>query len=233
MAKILTNKFVQIAIALLAGLMIGAIFYPSKTITEEERQRYEEKIEKKVEEKEKLRKELTEKIDLEKEKNTELRVETERKIAVMKTEIRELQAKTKKKTFKLVKPDGTIIEKTFSESEVNESTKVITEVREEFNQKVTSIEKKWMKVHKERVDKIKKDYSKKEEKYKETIAELSKKKEVKINERKFGVAIGYLSNENYYSNVSYDIAGPLFLNLHTESDFRGDFAAGLGIGLRF
>ena len=141
--------------------------------------------------------------------------------------------KVEEGTLKIVKPDGTIVEKTYKKTETEQISQITTAVRDEFNRKVKSIENKWKKVHAERLTKVKNEFDLKIKEKEKEIYELKKSRVVEINKRNFGISTGFLSNKNYYTGVSYDIYGPFFLDLHTESDFKGDFAIGGGIGLRF
>ena len=76
MKKLLNNKLVQLLLALVVGVAIGALFYPTKEIEERVKQEYQEKIDKVSEEKETLRKTMTEQVDSLKEEKTQLTIET-------------------------------------------------------------------------------------------------------------------------------------------------------------
>jgi hypothetical protein len=212
-------------------MAIGAIFYPTKRIEEKLKIRHEEET-----------KSLKEQHSKEVEKIQDLYVETARsyreyhdesesKISTLKTEVRTLKSKQKTAYYKLIKPDGTIEIKKFSETEVDESTKVVTQIQEEFKRKIDSIEQKWTDIHKSRVSEIKKEFTLKEEQYKHRIDELEKSKVTEINKKSFGVEAGVLLNKNYYGHVTYDILGPIFLGIHGELGVSP--TAGAGLGLRF
>ena len=96
-----------------------------------------------------------------------------------------------------------------------------------------SIENSWKRIHKEQVTKIKEQHDKEIAEKKEIIAKLDKHKVTKINERKFGLAVGMMSDRDYFSNISYDIAGPFFIDLQIESNGSDSNSAGIGIGIRF
>ncbi len=231
--KWLKNKNAQISLALLAGIAIGALFYPTKHIEERERAKYQEIIKMSETIKETLRTKLTEQIDELKEEKTTRIIETVQKVAKLTYQIRELKSKKKETFYKLVKPDGTIEIRTYKESEVNESTKVITSIKEEFESKVTEIEDRWKRVHTKRIKDVKKDFETKKKIYEDRIAELESEKIVDINPKTYGLEAGYLSNANYYMHSNIDVFGPVFIGVHAQTDFAGDFAAGAGVGLRF
>ena len=233
MKDLLKNRAVQIGLAVLIGAAIGALFYPTKHIEERVKQEYQELVKTERTEKETLRKQLSEEIDELKEERTTRIVETTKKVAKLEYQVRELQSKKKETFYKIVKPDGTIETKIFKESEVNESTTLITSVREEFNQKVTEIEDRWKRVHTKRVEDLKKDFDAKETSYKQVIAKYESEKIVDINPKKYGLEAGYLSSKQYYFHGNVDVFGPVFIGVHTQTDFGGEHAVGAGIGLRF
>lgn len=234
MEKILSNKYVRYLVTLGIGVTIGAIFYPSKSIDREIETSYQKKIEKLQEEKFSLQKEHQEKMHKYLKESLEFEVSLRKKYESVKTENKQLQQKIKEKTLKIVKPDGTIVEETVKESETEVVSKIVTEIREEFNTKVKSIENKWETIHTDRVTKIKQEYEKKLKEKDETISTLKKKEKVEINKKNFGLAFGVLDNKSYYTNGSYDIFGPVFLNMHFQSDEQfNEKRGGIGFGVRF
>ena len=233
MKDLLKNKSVQLFLALFIGVAIGALFYPTQHIEERVKQEYQQKIDAEKTEKETLRKDLSEKIDVLQQEKTTLTIETNQTIAKLTYEVKELQSKKKETYYKIVKPDGTIEEKSFKESEVNESTQIITSVREEFNQKVSQIEEKWKTIHTQRVEALKKDFDSKEKTYQETIAKLESEKITDINPKKYGVEVGYTSSQEYYFHGNMDVFGPVFIGVHTQTNFGNEHSVGAGIGLRF
>lgn len=233
MRKLLKNKVVQFILTLVAGVAIGALFYPTKNIEERVKKEYQEKIEKVENEKESIRKSLSEEVDSLKEEKTQLRIETSQKITKLTYQVRELEAKKKETFYKIIKPDGTIEEKRYTESEVNETSQVVTQVREEFDRKVTEISERWQRVHKKRVQELKKDFDKQTSEYKSKIAKLESERKIQINPKKYGLEIGYTSNDTYYGHANVDVFGPVFIGVHTETDFLNQNSVGAGVGIRF
>lgn len=238
MKKLLNNKYAIPVVALLAGIVIGAIFYPSKSITREETARYEAKIEKLETEKREIEKEMKSTVSDITELNHIRITEKEKKITSLRTENTHLKKKTKERIVKIIKPDGTITEEIVRESDTEVVSQIVTNIKQEFNEKVTSIENKWKKVHTKRVVTIRDTYEKKLAEKQHIIDTHTKKETIKINERKFGISIGYTNDDNYFSSVTYDMAGPLFLDLHLDTNLRapndgGRNQVGIGIGLRF
>lgn len=227
------NKIAQFVLIFFIGMLIGVLFYPSRHIEEMLREEYREEINRITEENEKVVKELNEKINLEKQEYSNYKEESTQTISKLKTEIKDLQSKTKETYYKIVRPDGTIEIKKYTESEINQTTQVVIEIREEFDRKVEEISERWKKIHEERVEILTKDFEKRSNEYKERIASLEKQKTVIINPKKVGVEVGFLSSGLYYGHVNFDAFGPIFLGVHTQTNFRDDYAVGAGIGVRF
>lgn len=234
MKQLLSNEYVRYTLILLVGVGIGAIFYPTKSIEREIESKYQSKIERVQQERRYIEEKYSQELNREIKSNIEYRKEIEKKMSSLKTENTELKQKVKERKLKIVKPDGTIVEETFKETDTEMVSRVVTEIRSEFNEKVSSIEKKYEKVHEKRVREIKDKYLKKIKEQEQVISEYKKKESIKINERNFGISLGMLDNDDFFSNVSYDIYGPFFLDVHLQSDRElEDKRFGLGLGLRF
>jgi len=231
--ELLSKEWFRLTGMLLIGISIGAIFYPTKKIEEKLHYQYQQEISSLKEAHSKEVQEVNEKYTASLKENKELHIESERKVSKLTTEIKSLQSKQKTAYYKLIKPDGTIEIKKFTESEVNESSKVITQIQEEFKTKIDKIETKWSEIHKERVAKLQKDFDSKESGYQKTIEELTKSKTVSVNEKHFGLEAGMMSNKNYYGHVTADLWGPVFVGVHGEVGANNDNKLGAGIGLRF
>jgi hypothetical protein len=114
---------------------------------------------------------------------------------------------------------------------VTESTKVVTQIQEEFKVKVDQIETKWSVLHKERVLKIEKEFNSKESKYKKTIEDLQKSKITTTNQKRFGLEAGILTNKDYYGHISIDVWGPIYIGIMAEHGINN--LLGIGTGMRF
>lgn len=234
LTELLSKEWVRLVGVLLIGVTIGALFYPTKRIEEKITQKYEQEIASIKESHYKETKDINDKYEASLLENKTLHVESEGKISKLTSEIKSLQSKQKTSYYKLIKPDGTIEIKKFSESEVNESSKVITQIQEEFKTKVDQIETKWSNIHKERTEALVKEFNEKESNYKKTIEELTKTKVTSINEKKFGVEVGVMNDKDYFGNFTVDVWGPWFIGVHGESapDTK-ETKVGVGLGIRF
>jgi len=226
------SKPAQLVLVLILGMAIGAIFYPTKHIEERLDTLHQEEIAKiKIEHSIELSHQKEEYSKLAQE-SAEYHKETESKISSLVTQVTTLKSKQKTAYFKIVKPDGTVEVRRFTESELDASNTVVTSIQKEFKEKVDSIEKKWEQVHLKRVTELKKEFASKEAEYKKTIDELHQEKIVDINKKSFGIEAGGLLNGNYYGHVTYDVFGPFFLGAHSQFGTTSN-TAGLGVGIRF
>jgi hypothetical protein len=226
--EFLKNEYIRYVLILLLGITIGALFYPTKRIEEKLSFKYEQEMSSLKELHSKETSQLIEKFDSSLKEQKQLHSESEKKVSKLSEEVKSLQSKQKTSYFKLIKPDGTIEIKKFTESEINESTKVVTQIQEEFKTKVDQIETKWSEIHKEKVIKIQKEFESKEANYKKTIEDLQKSKITSINEKTHSIEFGVQSDKSYYGGVSMDIWGPFSLGV---SSTIGSTPAVLGVGL--
>ena len=233
LAELFSKEWVRLVGVLLIGVTIGALFYPTKRIEEKLTIKHQEEVSALKEVHSKETKNLTEKYDSALAESKSLKQESEHKIAKLTDEVKSLKSRSTTTTYKLVKPDGTIEERTFSQSEIDESSRVVTQIQEEFKTKIESIETRYATIHSERVTAIKREFDSKEEEYRKTIDELQKSKTVSVNEKRFGIEGGYLSNKNYYGHATMDLWGPVFLGVHGELSQHDGNKLGAGLGLRF
>lgn len=228
------SKFTQFVLVFGAGLAIGAIFYPSKTIIKEVKVEDTTRIDKLTEEKKQLESKHQEELTAQKKETSNIEATFKSKLEKLTVENRDLKSKQKTAYFKIVRPDGTVEIKKFSESEVNESTKVVTEIKQEFETKIKAIEEKWVDIHQKRVAEIKETYDSKVKEQQEHIHKLEEYQKTEINKRSTGIELGYLTNNRAYGHVSRDLFGPVFLGVHAQGALDGTgFAAGAGLGLRW
>jgi hypothetical protein len=231
--KLLSNNWFRYCVIFGIGVTIGCVFYPAKRVDETLKKEYEQRIAKVVEEKETLSKDLTEKYSKLSGEYSSYKVETSTKMSSLTVQVKELQAKKKETYYQIVHPDGTIETKKYTESEVNESNQIISEVKLEFAQKVTEIEHKWESIHSERVLALKKDYNKRESVYQETIKKMEYEKITETNMKRHDLELGMLSDRSYYTHIGMDVWGPMFVGVQAQSNFSDAFRVGAGVGVRF
>lgn len=221
-------------------LVAGALLYPTKRIEEKMTQKHQEEISSLKEQHTKEVSSLTETLNKVTAESKSYKEESEKKYSMLKIENKDLKSKQKTSYYKLIKPDGTIEIKKFTESEVNESTKVVTSIQEEFKKKVESIETKWETIHKERIVNLQREFDSKESSYKKTIDELTKSKTTTINERTTTVDIGMMTNGDYFGHTTTTIRGPFIGSLHVDQkkedlskQQKAESVVGAGVGFSF
>jgi hypothetical protein len=220
--------FRYLAVALI-GVTVGALFYPTKRIEERVSQKYQAEMTSLKEVHAKEISETKDNYDKQLQVSNKKIQESELKVTKLSSEVRNLQSKQKTAFFKIVRADGTVEIQKFSESEVNESTKVVTQIQTEFKQKIEQIEQKWETIHKDRVTKLQKDFESKEEAYKKEISEFKSSKVTEVNKKNFGIEGGMTTDKNYYGHATADIWGPVFLGLHGTMGNNKELGAGLGL----
>lgn len=231
------SRLIQLILTLCLGVIIGALAYPSKSIREEERSTYQNQLTKLKEQHASELSSAKQEFSKKETEFKEFKQDTEKKLVKLTQQVTDLKSKQKTSYYKLIKPDGTIEIKKFSESEVTESTKVVSKIQEEFKERISSLEKRWSDIHEQRVLDIKKQFDTKESEYQLTIAELKKEKKIEINQKRFGLEFGYTTQSRYYVHSTADVVGPVFFGLHGEIDsslsINQNGALGLGVGIRF
>jgi hypothetical protein len=225
--KYLKNRYVQLGLVLVLGLFLGNLLKDHKVTeietlykkkSELERKKFREDLAKKQEE-----------VEASEKNYTEYKEETNTKLESLRTENYTLRQKVKKRKYKLVKPDGTIIEKEYEESDTTENSTIITSIKQEFTRKVSSIEKKWKKVHIKRLTEVKKKYTEIIKKKDEEIETL-KKKEV-VNPKKFRPEVGITTDKHGYIHTTYPIWGPLIIGggATLNKEYSGNLHLGIGL----
>lgn len=231
---LLEKQWVRYVLTLVAGVAIGAVFYPTKRVEEKIKKKYEEEIQRVYERNASSEEKWQELYSSVSEEYRSYKKESSSKLESLTTTIRDLKSKQKTAYYKLVKPDGTIEERQFSESEVNESTQVVTQIRQEFQEKVQSIEQKWSDIHRQRLTEVKKQFEEKEQTYVKRIEELERSKVTTVNEKRFGAEVGMDTDRDYYIHGTGNIFGPVFMGVHgeTSKEFNSQ-SIGLGLGIQF
>lgn len=229
--KLLTNIYVRYILILIVGITIGVIFYPTKSVVEKTSKKYEQEIATLNEQHSQELKVVNESLDKSEAENKSLYEETDQKISSLTIQLSELKSKQKITTYKLVKPDGTVVERSFTENDVDQTSNTVTSVQQEFKQKIDAIEVKWSKIHEDKVTQISKEFDAKEQAYQKTIVSLQTSKVTTVNQKQFGLEGGILTDRGYYGHVTMDLWGPVYVGL--QGEFGIDSKAGAGIGVRF
>jgi hypothetical protein len=233
-------------VALLVGITLGAVFYPTKHIRENERlevsAEYENKIKDISDRYLNMVQEVKEQLSTKERALQIYQEETSKRLASLVQENRELRRSTLRKKLKLIKPDGTILEKEYEESQSEEITRVVVEVREEFDKKIRSIEDRWKEVHRQRVEKMQKEFTEKlrhtAEEYRKLDETYTRERLEEINRKRFRPEIGVTSTGDTYLHATYNMWGPVLIGagingsglLNWDLKFNH---IGAGVGIEF
>lgn len=229
--SILSDKRVIFGFAFVVGIIFIASLLSSKKTEERIVKKYEQQLLLLREEHEQNIKKVTETYSASLKETKDRLLESEKKVASLTLEVRNLKSRQKTARFKIVHPDGTVEEKEFTETQTEESNKMIRSIKEQFNVKVAEIEQKWSDIHRERVVEIKREFERKELEYKNQIASLEREKRTIVGEKKFGLELGTLTDKTYYGHGTVDIMGSMFLGVHSEFGLNNKL--GVGLGIRF
>lgn len=232
---LLQNQVIRYIMALIVGVTVGVVFYPSKKIEEKVSLKYEDEISslKETHQKE-ISKQQEEYTKLSTEYNS-YHKESESKISSLITQVSNLKNSKKTTYYKIVHPDGTVEIRKTLESESESSTEISSQIQKEYQQKVDDLNKSLQETHDNKISELQKQFDSKEQDYKHTIEDLQKTKTTTINEKHFGVSVGILSDKSYFGDVNVDVWGPLYLDMFGSygPNTNNSSLLGIGGGIRF
>lgn len=230
--SLLNNQVVRYVLTLVAGVAIGAVFYPTKSIKESLEKTHQVEISQLKEQFSQQQQKSEEEYNKTISQYKQTTEQSQHKIDTLTTQISTMKSQQKTSYYKLVKPDGTVEIRKTSDSETEESNQVVTQIHEEFQKKIDSIEKKWEDVHTKKVQELTASFASKEQSYQKEIDTLKQTKDTEVNQKKFGVELGETVDKNTYLHATGDIFGPVFMGLHGEygQDHKD---IGVGVGIRF
>jgi hypothetical protein len=225
------SRTAQFALVFIAGGIVASVLYPTKRIEEKLKQTFEQQI---TVIKEQHSKELTQ----ERETSAKItktyrtyRKTSEAKISSLTTQVSSLKLHQKKTFYKIVRPDGTIIERESTTTDSEEEQQLSQQVQQEYKQKFEEQVAKLEQVQIEKVTSMQKQWDSKEQDYQKQISTLEQSKVIDINPKNFTLDVGMLTNLDYYGHVTYSIWGPFLFGL--QGQFGASPAAGAGLGLKF
>lgn len=229
-----TKTIVSLLVALVIGAIIGALFYPSRELSHEERIRIEENAQRQVDY---YREQVVDLRESHREEVRELRQREEEYRQTIDTQIEridQLEKRVSTQTYKVIRPDGTIEEQTFTEQEISQESSVVISIREEFDMKIRDIQKRYSEAYTERLVEIREQVEGRLKEKQDRIAELESERRESVNRRSTRIGVGVTSDITYYGLVEKDILGPIFIHgiVETPSDDRS-LRGGVGLGISF
>lgn len=232
-STILNNQYVRLGITLFVGITIGALFYPTKRIEEKISQQYQQQISQLNQQHATEVSSLNDKYTKSSQDYSALKSQTDQKIASLNLQITAANSSKKTTIYKIVKPDGTVIERVVSESDNSSSSETISQVQAEYQQKISDIQKQDQQVSDQKIADMQKTFDSKEQTYQQTIASYQEQKTVSVNQKRFSLEGGILTNSYYYGHTTMDLWGPMFIGLQGEYKDATNANFGAGLGIRF
>lgn len=228
-ATIAASRLLQLVLTLLLGMVIGALFYPTKHIEEKLKTKYEAEELTLKEEHTKEVQTVTTNFQQQVDSLSKQKLEVEQQAISLRSQVTELKKHQKKTYYKIVHPDGTIELKVESESDSDENSNVVDQVQTEFKQKLEEETTKLETTYNQQISKLQMDFDSKESDYKKQIQTLEQSKVVDINKRDYNMEVGVLTNRDFYLHASTTLLGPIIIGAHSEAGPSSSIGAGLGL----
>lgn len=230
--EVASLRWVQIVGAFAAGALACTLLYPTKTITSKITKDYETKIQQ-IQEQHKIETtSLQTKVDSLTQTNKSLTEKYESKISELKTQITNISSHKVEVHYKLTKPDGTIEERSYLETEDQASQTMISEMKAEYDRQLQQTESTYQKKSEELVAQTRAQYDLQISTLKTELSKYTNSSTVTVNAKKLGLEVGYNTDFRTYLHGTYDIWGPVFIGAQIDKGIKSS-GGGLGIGIRF
>ena len=218
-------------LAYAVGVAMGAFFYPTRQIKETMQQQFQQEMQTTQQESAKELATVNDKYASTLREYASYREDTEKELTKLNVTVMQLQDRKRTYDYKIVKPDGTVIEQHYTEDDVNEANQVIQQTQEEYKQQVTSITQTLKDQYSSTISSMQKDFDSKTQTYQAEIASLKSTKSETIGQKQFGIELGETSARATYLHGTFDLLGPIMLGLH--GSVGSETQVGAGIGFRF
>ena len=158
--KIVVSEWFRYLMAFCAGLAVCYFVYPTKTIEDRVKQEYQLVIDQKVAEQKQVTSEVQKKLDISNEQYSALVSITNQRLDELKSQLKEVTAKATESWHKVTKPDGSTEEWRDTTSESQQTEKIVSELRSEYEQKLTTSTQEIQKKSESEVVSIRTEYEK-------------------------------------------------------------------------
>lgn len=227
-----SNRFVQLGVAFLAGMLLCTFVYPTKKIEERVQQEYQQIIDRKVQEQRDITTAVTKQRDELSSKMVQLESQYQSRVSELSSKLKEMSSKRVETTHKITRPDGSSEEWTYLETESKTTETIISQIKFDYEQRIRQTESDITQKKDLEIAKTKEQYESKVTEMTKTIAKLEQEKITTVNEKKFAVEVGATTELRGYVHSTYDLWGPIFVGGHIEGN-KTDVSGGLGVGVRF
>ena len=228
----LNNRFVQLGLALFVGLVIGALFYPSRTTVKTTQVEDTEQYQKLEHDKEAMELHYKEQIDVYNEASRNTQEQLNNQIDKLNEEVKTLSSKSKSSYYKIVHPDGTVEIHKETQNDTEQTDQIAESYKQQYQKQLQDAQTSWQASSDKKVSDLKSDYDKQISDLQTKIHSSETYSKEEVNKRTTGIEAGLLTSGNYYLHVDRDLFGPIYLGVHGEMG-RAGASAGGGLGLRW
>ncbi len=225
------SAWLRYVLVLVAGIAIGAIFYPTKRIEERLETKHREEISKITEKFKSEISSLNKELNETKSSKDEMVKQLNASITSLKTLLSESETRVHREYTKIIRVDGSVEIREITDAhsrEVKAATEAVAaQWQEKLEQTKTSYEAKIEKISEEN----KLILAQKETEYKASLDVLSKTKVTTINEKRFGIEAGILTTKQLYGHGTVGLWGPVTVGVHIQGPALP--AVGVGVGFKF
>jgi len=225
------SKPLQFALVFLAGVTVGALFYPTKIIKDSLTKTFQSQIATLNQQHSTELAQTKSQYNAQVQTLTQTNTTLSSKVTDLTTQVTNLKSHQTNNYVKIVHPDGTIEIRDTSEKDSSSEQQISQQMQQEYDQKLQTQIFQLQTVQASTISSMQKTWDAKEQSYQSQIATLTKTHSETINPKNFGVEAGVLTDGDYYAHVTYDVWGPFLIGLHGQ--FGATSQVGAGIGLRF
>jgi hypothetical protein len=221
----------QFAVVFFAGVILSAIFYPTKEIKESLQKTYQQQITTLQNQwADKLETQLNEYHSLSEEYYS-YKTQTDAKVNDLTTQVSSLKNHTKTVVVKVVHPDGTLEEHDTTESDTDQTQQLSEQMQQEWQQKTDDAVKTATQQLQQQVTTLQQKLASQTTTNQQTNSTVTQSKTETINPKYLTLDVGLMNNMDYYGHATYNFWGPFIIGGQVQ--FGKTNAGGAGFGLRF
>jgi hypothetical protein len=159
--------------------------------------------------------------------------ETDKKIKELVKENSTLKKRTYKEKLRIVKPDGSVVEKEIERSDEESTKEVLKEVQEEYSKRIAEVEEKYRKEYTEKKETLEVENISRTKQYQEERLKLQEEyKRVTKSVKRLRTEGGMEFDKDYYGHLSYSLS-PFIIGGGVSVNNRSVNDARIGVGLEW
>jgi len=230
--EVASLRWVQVLGAFAAGALMCTLLYPTKTITSKITQDYETKIQQLETQHKTEVTSLQTKVDSLTQSNKSLTERYEAKITQLNLQIQTYSSQRIEVHYKLTKPDGTIEERSYLQTQDQATQTMMSEMKSEYDRQLLQTQSEYQRKSEELVSQTRLEYQMKIDTLKTELSKYTSSSTVTVNAKKLGLELGYNTDFRTYLHGTYDIWGPIFIGGQIDKGTTSS-GGGFDIGVRF